>query len=73
MITGALEHFSRDRAKELAEKAGAKTAGSVSRKTDIVVAGPGAGGKRIEAEKLGIRIIDETEFIQLLNSSGVGL
>ena len=73
VITGALEHFSRDRAKELAEKAGAKTAGSVSRKTDIVVAGPGAGGKRIEAEKLGIRIIDETEFIQLLNSSGVGL
>jgi DNA ligase (NAD+) len=71
VITGSLEQFSRDRAKDLAEKAGAKTAGSVSRKTHLVVAGPGAGSKRIEAEKLGITIIDEAEFIQLLHASGV--
>jgi DNA ligase (NAD+) len=73
VITGSLEQFSRDRAKDLAEKAGAKTAGSVSRKTHLVVAGPGAGSKRIEAEKLGIKIIDEAEFIQLLHASGVDL
>jgi DNA ligase (NAD+) len=73
VITGSLEQFSRDRAKDLAEKAGAKTAGSVSKKTHLVIAGPGAGSKRIEAEKLGIRIIDEAEFIQLLHASGVSL
>jgi DNA ligase (NAD+) len=73
VITGSLEQFSRDRAKELAEKAGAKTAGSVSRKTHLVVAGPGAGSKLIEAEKLGIKIIGEAEFVQLLHASGVEL
>lgn len=71
VITGSLEQFSRDRAKELAEKAGAKAAGSVSRKTHLVVAGPGAGSKRVEAEKLGIEIIDEAQFIQLLHESGI--
>ncbi|MFZ3127118.1 MAG: BRCT domain-containing protein, partial [Rhodoferax sp.] len=65
--------FSRDRAEDLAEKAGAKTAKSVSRKTHLVVAGPGAGSKRVEAERLGIKIVDEAEFIELLHASGVDL
>jgi len=73
VITGSLEQFSRDRAKDLAEKAGAKTAGSVSRKTHLVIAGPGAGSKRIEAEKLGIKIIGETEFVQLLHAAGIDI
>ncbi len=71
VITGSLEKLSRERAKELAELAGAKTAGSVSRKTDLVVAGPGAGNKRVDAEKLGIRIVDESEYLNLLKASGV--
>ncbi len=71
VITGSLEKFSRDRAKELAELSGAKTAGSVSRKTDLVVAGPGAGSKLAEAEKLGVKVVDELEFVKLLIASGV--
>jgi len=71
VITGSLEKLSRDRAKELAELAGAKSAGSVSRNTDLVVAGPGAGSKLAEALKLGIEVIDESEYIKRLAASGV--
>lgn len=71
VITGTLTRFSRDRAKDLAESAGAKVAGSVSKKTDVLVAGPGAGSKLAEAQKHGIAIIDEAEFLQRLRRAGV--
>jgi DNA ligase (NAD+) len=68
VLTGTLEKMSRTDAKAQLLALGAKVAGSVSKKTDCVVAGPGAGSKLEKATELGIKIIDEDDFLQLLKS-----
>ncbi len=65
VFTGAMEQITRDEAKARAIALGAKVSGSVSKNTDLVVAGPGAGSKLAEAEKLGIKVIDEDGWIAL--------
>jgi DNA ligase (NAD+) len=66
VFTGTLMRMTRSEAKTKAQSLGAKVAGSVSKKTDLVVAGPGAGSKLTEAEALGVRVVTEDEFLGLI-------
>jgi DNA ligase (NAD+) len=69
VITGTLPTLSRDEAKDLLEAAGAKVAGSVSKKTSYVVAGAEAGSKLDKARELGVAVLNESELKELLDGS----
>lgn len=70
VFTGALEKMTRDEAKAMAERLGAKVAGSVSKKTDYVVAGPGAGSKLADAKKHGVNVLSEDDWFKLVGVKG---
>ena len=71
VVTGSLDSMTRDGAKAVLQSLGAKVAGSVSKNTRCVVAGPGAGSKLTKAEQLSIEVIDEATFLTLLEENGV--
>ena len=66
MLTGALEKFSRKEAEEIIEKFGGKTSSSVSKKTTYVLAGEDSGSKLTKAQELGITVISENEFEEMI-------
>jgi DNA ligase (NAD+) len=70
VFTGKLETMSRDEAQAPAERLGARAAGTVSAQTDLVVAGPGAGSKLKKAAELGIEVIDEAAWAEIVKTAG---
>ena len=72
VVTGSLEGFSREEAEDAVRAAGGKPAGSVSKKTDYLVAGPGAGSKLQKATDLGVTVLDEDSFRRLLAGEPIG-
>jgi DNA ligase (NAD+) len=71
VLTGTLPTLTRDAAKEMLEAAGAKVAGSVSKKTSYVMAGADAGSKLAKAEELGVKVLDEAGMLALLQGGNV--
>ena len=71
VVTGTIESMSRKDAEAAIERAGGRTSGSVSKKTALLVAGPGAGSKLTKAEALGIPVVDEATFLTMLEEAGV--
>jgi DNA ligase (NAD+) len=69
VLTGTMPRYSRDQAKKLIEDAGGRVSGSVSKKTDYVVAGEDAGSKLDKAKELGVAVIDEKKMEELLGSA----
>ena len=71
VVTGTLAHFGRSEATEILERAGAKVAGSVSKKTSVVVAGAEAGSKLSKAQELGVEVWDEARLLKELGAAGI--
>jgi DNA ligase (NAD+) len=69
VLTGTLSRFTRDEAKKLVQEQGGKVTGSVSKKTDYVVAGADPGNKLAKAEELGVTVLSEDEFVELLGEN----
>ena len=68
VVTGTLQHFKRDEIKGLIEKLGGRAASTVSKKTDFVIAGEKAGSKLTKAQELGVQVMTENEFKELIES-----
>jgi DNA ligase (NAD+) len=71
VFTGKLQRFTRESAEQAARELGARSSSSVSKKTDFLVAGPGAGSKLAKAEKLGVTVLSEDEFAELIAATGL--
>ena len=72
MVTGTLSSMKREELKSKVLGLGAKVSGSISKSTDYLVAGDGAGSKLAKAESLGIKVLNELEFIELITPSNLG-